>query len=121
MKQLATVCIIIILPLLLLQGCSTRHEKVLASAVNPYGPYKAEFVESRIFNLFDKKYYLKMINAKDSFVSKTEFKLPEGKSNTDSLKIKLIWGSEARLDIYINNELAETVFSGPIAVPNSKK
>jgi hypothetical protein len=110
MKHLKTVCIIIILLQFLLQGCSTRHEKVLASAVNPSGIFKAEFVESKIFNLFDKRYYLKMTNVKDSFVSKTEYKLLKRKSSADSLKIKLIWGSETRLDIYIDNELAETDF-----------
>jgi hypothetical protein len=105
MKYIKTILIILVLTQVFLQGCSTRHEKVLATAVNPSGFFKAEFVESKVFYLFSKKYFLKMTNTKTQFNSQQEINTEHLKSNPDTSKVKLIWESDSHLEIYLDNNL----------------
>jgi hypothetical protein len=95
---------------MLQSGCSIRHNRILASAMDSSGVMKAEYVESKIFSLFSKKHYLQVTNMKSLHVNRDESTLLERVPYSDTTRIKLLWRTDCALSVYIDNNLVQNIF-----------
>ena len=116
-RYMKTLFIIIVLIQVFLQGCSVRHDKILASAIDSSGVMKAEFVESKVFSLFSKKHYLQVTNLKTLFTERTESSLMVRNSYSDTSKIRLLWRTESALSVYIDTNLVQNIFFNRVVEP----